>query len=348
MKLSGQKWLKRTLERSGPLYVKIGQFIGNRPDLFGDDFSSEMSSLQTRATFFKATKPKEVYRMDPDPIAAASIAQVHTGVMADGRRIAIKIKRPNIDVQMNSEFNKVRFLAYIFPVWFRDFEKGMKDELDFSKEIRNLQKFHEMYKDSTDIRIPRVIPEISGPNHIVMEYVPSESILKNQSRTIAENLMNTFIEQILYTGVLHGDLHAGNLGVIGETIVMYDLGNVIYIPDDYMKAVREVLVACQNKEVDGLLTGMRHMGMTVHNESTAREFAMSFFDYLDTLDPASFKYSKTDTMIPIQLDDMTLKILRTYSLVEGICKQVYPQFTYEQVIQQNLELLVLEQIFSIY
>lgn len=348
MRLSGRKLLKKTLEKSGPLYVKIGQFIANRPDIFGDEMSSELSSLQTRATFFKAIKPKEVHMMDLEPIAAASIAQVHTGTMRDGRRIAIKIKRPHIDEQMKSEFNKLRVLEYIFPTWFRDFEKSMKDELDFSVEIKNLQRFYEIYKDSKEIRVPRVIPEISGPNHIVMEYVPSDSILKNESRIIAENLMNTFVEQILYVGILHGDLHAGNLGVQGDTIIMYDLGNVIEIPDSYMKAMREVLVGCQNKNPDALLLGMKNMGMIVHNEETAQKFALSFFEYLETLDPSSFKYSKTDTMIPIQLDDMTLKILRTYSLVEGICKQVYPQFTYEQIIQQNLEMLLLEQFFSMY
>jgi len=344
--------LKRTLEKSGPIYVKIGQFMANRPDIFGDDISSELASLQTRAEFFEATKPKEVYKMDPKPIAAASIAQVHMGTMKDGRRIAIKIKRPMIDEQMERELSRLESVARLvslggFPkalTWFREFEQGMKDELDFSKEVRNLQMFQEMYSHSKEIRIPRVLPELSGKDHIVMEYLPSVSI-KTGDRVISENLMNAFIEQILYMGVVHGDLHAGNLGIHGEyTIVMYDLGNVIMIPKSYMKALKEVLAACQEKDPHKLLSGMKNMGMIVRNEETAHKFAMSFFEYLDTLDPKSFKYSKSDSMIPIELDDMTLKILRTYSLVEGLCKTIYPEFTYENVIQQNMELLFIASI----
>jgi ubiquinone biosynthesis protein len=326
--------------------------MANRPDIFGTELSSELASLQTRAEFFKATKPKEVYKMDPKPIAAASIAQVHIGAMKDGRRIAIKIKRPMIDEQMERELSRLGTIAGLvsicgFPkalTWFREFEQGMKDELDFSKEIRNLQMFQDMYAHSKDIRIPRVLPELSGKDHIVMEYLPSVSITTGD-RIISENLMNAFVEQILYMGVVHGDLHAGNLGIHGKyTIVMYDLGNVIMIPKSYMKALREVLAACQSKDPDALLIGMKNMGMIIRNEETAQKFALSFFEYLDTLDPKSFRYSKSDPMVPIELDDMTLKILRTYSLVEGLCKTIYPKFTYENVIQQNMELLFIASI----
>ena len=183
-----------------------------------------------------------------------------------------------------------------------------------------------------------------------MEYLPSKSI-KNTSNPLAisENLMNLFIEQILYHGIIHGDLHAGNLGVSeddDEKIVMYDFGNVIRIPEFYQNAVRKLLVACQNRSSSELLNGMVLMGMKIKDEKAAKNFAKQFFVYLDTLDPKSFNYTSEDIMVPIELDIITLTIIRTYSLVEGLCKEIYPQFTYERVIQQNIELLTIEQLIS--
>ena len=364
------RWLRRTLESSGPTYIKIGQFIGNRPDLFGNEISYEVSKLQNQVTgvSFNPEKPKGVYKMDPTPVASASIAQVHKGTLKDGRLVALKMKRPGVDEQLKRELADIRVafdLSKMFNTeftllqsWFSDFEKTVLDELDFSKEIDNIQFFIEMYKDSTEIRIPRVLRELSGKNHIIMEYLPSRPIktCKNPMR-ISETLMNTFIEQILYNGVIHGDLHAGNLGVtkdrslsksddLSERIVMYDFGNVIRIPEFYQKAMRDVLVACQNRNSKALLKAMSDMGMKIRDRKAAKTFADKFFVYLDTLDPTSFSYTQDDIMVPIELDTITLTIIRTHSLVEGICKEIYPQFNYESLIQQNIELLVIEQFIS--
>lgn len=352
------RWLRKTLEVSGPTYIKIGQFIANRPDLFGSELSEEVSFLQNQAKSFKAVKPDSVFKMDLEPIASASIAQVHAGRLKDGRKIAIKIKRPDVETQFTEELNTIRtFLTllekfmpeFIFlKNWFSDFEASLKSELDFTNEMKNIQLFHEIYRYNPEVRVPRVIPELSGKNHIVMEFVDSRSIKKcSNPSTVTTNLMNTFVEQILYNGLIHGDLHSGNIGVQeDDTIVLYDLGNVIRIPEYYQRAMKEVIVACQNKDSEGLLNAMVSMKMKIVDRTAAKNFTIKFFKYLDTLDPKSFSYSKSDLMVPIELDVITLTILRTYSLVEGICREVYPQFTYEQVIQQNIELLFLDQLVN--
>lgn len=363
-------WLRKTLEDSGPTYIKIGQFIGNRSDLFGKDISDELSKLQNQTrTTFKAPKPKGVYQMDETPIASASIAQVHLGKLYDGRLVAIKIKRPNVDTDLKNELKNIRdtigmskmFMSEmsLLSNWFEDFEKTVADELDFSKEVSNIELFSNIYKYNQIVRVPRVLPELSGKDHIVMEYLPSDPIKKCENPiSVSENLMNTFIEQILYNGVIHGDLHAGNMGVSRgnplskgfplseEQIIMYDFGNVIRIPEYYQQAMRDVLVASQDRNTKGLLKAMSDMGMVIKDISAAENFTSKFFVYLDTLDPKSFTYTQNDIMVPIELDTITLTILRTSSLVEGICKEIYPQFTYEQVIQQNIELLAIEQFVS--
>lgn len=355
------KWLRRTLETSGPTYIKIGQFIGNRPDIFGKEISEEVSKLQNQVNVasFRVNKPSGVHTMESEPVASASIAQVHRGTLKDGRVVAVKIKRPNVDETLRKELSDIKSVVKLSKMmntefsllssWFEDFEKNVADELDFMKEVENIRLFHEIYKSSPEIRVPRVIPDLSNKDIIVMEFVTSDPIKTcKEPVTIAETLMNTFVEQILYNGIIHGDLHAGNLGMdkTSGRIVMYDFGNVIRIPDFYQQAMQEVLVACQNRNPKALLKAMSNMKMKIRDVKAAKNFAEKFFVYLDTLDPKSFSYTQDDIMVPIELDPITLTIIRTYSLVEGLCKDIYPQFTYERIIQQNMELLAIEQLVN--
>lgn len=353
------KWLKRTLEKSGPMYVKIGQFIGNRPDLFGDEISEEVSALQNHVEPFKITEKPKGLDMEDEPFASASIAQVHMGRLKNGKTIVVKMKRPNIDRELKSEMNDIKnvFTAatYLMPEmksllnWFDDFEKTITNELDFKKEIKNIQMFRKIYRHNPDVKIPAVVETLSTNNMIIMEYVPSKSIKSyTNPLQISENIMNMFVEQILYNGVIHGDLHAGNMGCTEDgRIVLYDFGNVIQIPEYYQNAMRRMIVAVQNKNQSELLNSMKDMKMIIHDEKAAQDFAVYFFKYIDTLDPKSFSYSSTDIKVPIELDNITLTIIRTYSLVEGLCKNVYPQFTYERIIQQNIELLMIERLVSL-
>ena len=217
------------------------------------------------------------------------------------------------------------------------------NELDFKQEVRNIALFRDIYRDRTDVVIPKPYSKFSNDKVIVMDYTPSVDMTFS-----AERLINMFLEQLLYEGVIHGDLHLGNIGQALNTdaIVLYDFGNVIRIPEFYQNAVRKLLVACQNRSSSELLNGMVLMGMKIKDEKAAKNFAKQFFVYLDTLDPKSFNYTSEDIMVPIELDIITLTIIRTYSLVEGLCKEIYPQFTYERVIQQNIELLTIEQLIS--
>lgn len=354
------RWLKQMLEKSGPTYVKIGQFIGNRPDLFGKELSEEVVSLQNKAETFtlEETIPKNI-KVNNKPIASASIAQVHKGKLNDGRIVVIKVKRPGVDKQLLEEITSIRnllnFITVFLPEmkslseWFGDFEKTVIDELDFLNEVKNIQLFEKIYNYDDDITIPRVIKDLSNERFVVMEYIPSNPIktAQNPLKT-SENLMSMFIEQILYNGIIHGDLHAGNMGITrDDKIVLYDFGNVIRIPEYYQKAMKRVIQVVQNRDSKGLLESMEQMGMEILDRPAAQEFTKKFFTYVDTLDPKSFSYSNTDIMVPIKLDNTTLTILRTYSLVEGVCKDIYPQFTYEQIIQNNLELLVIDRIFDL-
>jgi len=113
-----------------------------------------------------------------------------------------------------------------------------------------------------------------------MDYVPSGSM-----KPPADRLINMFLEQLLYEGVVHGDLHSGNLGQdTSGAIVLYDFGNIIRISDSYKVAIREFVYGVQTSNVEAVIDNMILMGMTVRDREVTRTFVRQYFDYLNTLD----------------------------------------------------------------
>ena len=363
------KWLRRALDGAGPTYVKAGQFISNRPDIFGKEFSRELAPLRDNVTPFDFEQvrnqvPKEVSDVNPVPFASASIAQVHRAKLKN-KDVVLKIKRPGIEAQIKEDLDLIRggtSLLNLIPnfgmdavmPWLDEFERGLVAELDFRKEVKNISYFRDMYRDRKDIIIPRPYSRLSSNNVIVMDWTPSKPITAPFK---AERLINMFLEQLLYEGVIHGDLHTGNLGISsGESsspLVLYDFGNIIRVTDKYKTAIRDFVYGVQTKNLDTVMDNMTKMGMVVRDREVTRIFVKQYFDYLDTLDLSSFTINSPEirakaSKVPVELDPTTLVILRTYSLLEGLAKELDPQFSYEKIITKNIETLFLDIEYIMY
>lgn len=361
------KWLRRALDGAGPTYIKIGQFISNRPDIFGKEFSAELAPLRDNVTPFdfeivKDKVPDGVTEVDPKPIASASIAQVHRAKLKD-RSIVLKFKRPGIEALIKEDLNLVKSgasllsqipnfgMEFVNP-WLKEFETGLLSELDFKNEIRNLAFFRDVYRDRTDVKIPRPYSKLSSEDVIVMDYTPSSQIQKPFK---AERLINMFLEQLLYEGVIHGDLHMGNIGLDAKSdaVVLYDFGNVIRVTDAYKRAIRDFVYGVQTENIDVVLDNMYKMGMIIRDREVTKIFIKQYFDYLKTLDLRSFTVNSPEirakaSKVPVELDTTTLVILRTYSLLEGLCKELNPRFSYQEIINRNIEMLFLDLEYIMY
>ena len=365
------KWLRRALDGAGPTYIKAGQFISNRPDIFGKELSSELAPLRDNVTPFDFEQvrdqvPKEVSDVNPVPFASASIAQVHRAKLKN-KDVVLKIKRPGIEAQIKEDLDLIRggtSLLNLIPnfgmeavaPWLDEFERGLIAELDFRKEVKNISYFRDMYRDRDDIIIPRPYSRLSSNNVIVMDWTPSKPITAPFK---AERLINMFLEQLLYEGVIHGDLHTGNLGLSSgggksfPPLVLYDFGNIIRVTDKYKTAIRDFVYGVQTKNLDTVMDNMTKMGMVVRDREVTRIFVKQYFDYLDTLDLRSFTINSPEirakaSKVPVELDPTTLVILRTYSLLEGLAKELDPQFSYEKIITKNIETLFLDLEYIMY
>ena len=359
------KWLRKALDGSGPTYIKIGQFISNRPDVFSKELAQDLAPLRDNVTPFDFEQvrdkiPKEVSNVDPKPIASASIAQVHRATL-NKKPVVLKIKRPGIELQIKEDLQLVKTgvsflnripgfdMTSIMP-WLKEFEQGLLSELDFRRELMNIAMFRDMYRDRTDVKIPRPYSRLSTNDVIVMDYTPSTQVTRPFK---AERLINLFLEQLLYEGVIHGDLHTGNLGLDKDAIVLYDFGNIIQITPQYKTAIQDFVYGVQTENVDAVLDNMIRMGMIVRDRDVTKIFIKQYFEYLRTLDLRSFQINSPEmrekaSKIPVELDTTTLVILRTYSLLEGLCKELDPEFSYQRIIQRNVEMLFLDIDYILY
>jgi predicted unusual protein kinase regulating ubiquinone biosynthesis (AarF/ABC1/UbiB family) len=359
------KWLRKALDGAGPTYVKVGQFISNRPDIFGKQFSKDLAPLRDQVSAVDFSEfinkiPSGITDVDPNPLASASIAQVHRGKLK-GRDIVLKFKRPGIEAQIKEDLELIRIgtgiltsipnfgMEFMNP-WIKEFEAGLLAELDFKNEIRNISVFRDVYRDRDDIMIPRPYSKLSNEDVIVMDYTPSEPI---SAPFQAERLVNMFLEQLLYEGVVHGDLHTGNMGLSGEALVIYDFGNVIKITPQYKLAIREFVYGVQTSNVEVVIDNMILMGMNVRDREVTAIFVRQYFDYLKTLDVRSFTIDSPEirekaSKVPVELDSTTLVILRTYSLLEGLAKELDPAFSYQRILTKNIEMLFLDLEYIMY
>lgn len=341
------QWVKEQLETSGPTYIKLGQFITNRKDVFGQELSDGLKCLQDRVkpiewSLIEQSIPKDTFEnIDTTPVATASIAQIHRAYLKNGRMVALKVKKPGVEKSVIEDMSVIKMcMGFFFPQSFiLDFEKSMLKEFDFQNEIKNLKLFGDMYSMSSDVIIPRVYPEYSSDSLITMDFVESDGRVMR-----AKELIRVFINQLLYENRVHGDLHSGNIGRKGNSIVLYDLGNVITTGSKYRKYMREFVYHLQSKNKEALLTTMENMGMVIKNRHVAELFIEKFLNYIDTLDVSSFSFDPDEIQdkIPIQLDPITISLLRSYSLLEGYCKQIEPNFSYNDILTETLEMLYLD------
>lgn len=250
--------LRQALEELGPTFVKIAQVLSTRPDIIPDQYIQEFQKLQddVKPVGFQAVREiveaelgdsldRIFAQFEAKPIASASIAQVHRGQLRDGTRVVIKVKRPGIEVKIYNDLRLLKqfaLLARFLPqtsVWnpsevVDELWEALELELNFCMEAENIQRFQELHRDIRFITIPRVYPEFSTRNVLVMEYIEgikvSEKIALVEAgydlEEICAKIIYNFMTQVFEHGVFHADLHPGNVLISARKIAYLDFGLV--------------------------------------------------------------------------------------------------------------------------
>jgi ubiquinone biosynthesis protein len=245
--------LRRGMTWLGATFIKMGQVMSTRPDLFSPEVIDELRHLQDRLPPFpfalargaleeqlRRPASEVLSELDEQPVAAASVAQVHRGRLRSGEEVAIKILRP--DVRQKTQRDAALLLAgakvlALFPRarlsdpvgHTREFVDGIVDQTDLRVEAEHYERFRKNFTGSTDLAFPRVYPELSGERVLVMEFVRGKKIdgpLSADQRARASRATRMAIFKMCFEdGFLHCDLHPGNMLLRDDDVlVLFDVG----------------------------------------------------------------------------------------------------------------------------
>ena len=277
--------IKMMLEELGPIFVKLGQVISTRKDLLGDDVANELSKLQDHVKPFPkeismriieeelGLKINEVFSsFTPEPLASASIAQVHEAQLKNGKDVIVKVVRPNIKneierdlllmkriaaylTSLSEEFQRMHLIELV-----NDYEMLVYDETDLIKESSNAKKIKENFKDSKLIYIPEIYWDYVTKNILVMERtfatpVNDKEELRRQGidfEQLSTNAVESFFIQVFEHNFFHADMHPGNIFIqkIDNNVqfVLVDFGIMGSLSNFDKKYLAENFVAFFNKD----------------------------------------------------------------------------------------------------
>jgi len=238
--------LSNSLESMGTTFIKLGQFLATRPDIIGEELSKKLENLQDKLPPFSLIEAKEIIKNDlgdstfnsiinlSEPVAAASIAQVHKAQINDNgtiKDVAIKILRPNIRKIFNEEIDAMMLFAFLVESFIKKTKRLKLVEVVFLlKEITNLEmdlrfeaaaanEYAENTKNDVGFRVPQIYWNFTSENVMTLDWVDGVSIretdeLKKRNfntEKIAENIIQNFLRHAVRDGFFHADMHQGNI-----------------------------------------------------------------------------------------------------------------------------------------
>jgi ubiquinone biosynthesis protein len=270
--------LRAAMEELGPTFAKMGQILSTRPDLLPQAFVEELSTLQDRVPPLSEEQVVRVMEeelgvpwedvfesIDPDPMAAGTIAQVHRATLTAGQRVVVKVQRPTARQDIMQDLGLLRMFAektgrreafrqmIDLPTIVEHLSESLKRELDFRQEASHLERMHEVLARFDRLDVPSVYAELSTDRLLVMEEVegiPVREAPAGPARTdAARQLLESYYQQILVDGFFHADPHPGNMMWWKDTIYLLDLGMVGEIDPEARQLMVLLLMAFWREDV---------------------------------------------------------------------------------------------------
>lgn len=269
--------LAADLEKLGPSFIKLGQLLSTRADLLPTPYLDALSRLQDHIEPFPFAEVDRIVSselgvriskafadFDPEPLAAASLAQVHLAHMRDGRAVAVKVQRPNIREQIVDDLETLNEVAqfldahtelgkrYEFENMLQGLRRSLLRELDFKLEANNLVTFAENLREFERIVIPEPVDDFCTSRVLTMEYIPGKKItelsplrlMEIDGPGLARELFRAYLKQILLDGFVHADPHPGNVFLTDDDrIALIDLGMVTRLLPGLRDNVLRLLLA---------------------------------------------------------------------------------------------------------
>ncbi|MEB2310141.1 MAG: AarF/ABC1/UbiB kinase family protein [Candidatus Brocadiaceae bacterium] len=361
--------LRKALEELGPTFIKFGQILSIRPDLIPLDLCNELSKLQDnvppfgyeyvrkqiRESFGKY--PEELFAsFDPEPLAAASLGQVHRAKLKTGESVVVKVQRPDIRKMIETDIDILYTLAQLANRYMQEvrlfnpvgivneFSKVITKEIDFTCEAHNIDRFRKNFKDSAMVHIPAVFWDCTRLKVITTEEIKgirlndylNQMHTAEEKKAVAANGANAVLQQIFIDGFFHADPHPGNIFILPNNVVAFiDFGMVGRLDEDTKDVIVSLLIAVSMKNINSILKALERLGAFVE-EDTLHDFKNDISDFLERYYDIPLKQIELSVILPQTIDLMTrhkLKISPQFHIlnkalatIDGVARQLDPEF----------------------
>ncbi|RMH95218.1 MAG: hypothetical protein D6681_13225 [Calditrichaeota bacterium] len=312
--ISRPQRIRLAFEELGPTFIKFGQLLSTRPDVIPIEYAREFAHLLDDVPGFPGEEailmvekelggPIEAYfrSFDPQPISAASIAQVHRAVTRDGQEVVVKIQRPNIRQVIEEDILILYDLAHLVEKYTADgmlynpvgiveeFSRTIRGELDFIREAHNIDRFRRNFSHDPTVYIPGVCWELTTSHLVTMEYIPGTpltqfdytSLPEEERKELAIRGARATLKEIFEHGFFHADPHPGNILILpGLVIAPVDFGMVGTLDDETKDALAVLLRGVVQKDIDDLMRAFYDLGYVDFDLDT-RAFRRDVYEFID-------------------------------------------------------------------
>jgi ubiquinone biosynthesis protein len=379
--------IRRALEDLGPIYVKFGQILSTRRDLLPDDIAAELTKLQDQVPPFAGSRAKQIIEtalaqsiddafaeFDIEPLASASIAQVHAARLHDGSKVVVKVVRPGIEATIQRDIELLYTIARLAIKYSRDarrlrpvevveeYDKTIHDELDLLREAANCTQLRRNFADGQLLYVPEIYWDLTRENIMVQERIygiPVDQVdgLVNAGvdlKQLGERGVEIFFTQVFRDNFFHADMHPGNIFVKPDgTYVGVDFGIMGTLTNADQRYLAENLLAFFHRDYRKVAELHVESGW-VPRETRIEDFEAAIRTVSEPIweKPISeisfghflLRLFQVARRFDMEVQPQLVLLQKTLLNIEGLGRMLYPQLDLWSTAKPFMERWMLEQV----
>jgi len=381
--LSRNQRIRRVLEDLGPIFIKIGQMVSTRPDLLAPDLVEELKKLQSDVAPVPFSRINEALiqefgdrlsvlftSIDPNPIGAASLAQTHRAKLVTGESVVLKILRPGIRSQLDTDISILREIARLSESRFAnlgfspmevcaEFTAELERETDYLREASSTERLAALFLSDNGIKFPRVyrhactgsvltLEEIDG---ILISHCTPLMLDKTIRRNVVENATRAVFRQCLEFGFFHADPHPGNIFILGDGAICFvDCGMTGHLEERTSQDIARLCNAIVNSDLDEIIDVIRSLTSADPALMRSRSFRNDLWQLVSQFQQGTLESLNVGSLLSeffsllrryhIRCPSDLVYLIKALTTIESVAASIDPSFDLITYVQPYLERLI--------